>query len=202
MTAAAWSCFSSTIGTPAVNLNPGRRVLPDAGRRAGRVPGVDALRESQWLLWVGGAIVLGLVEVASLDLVFAMLVAGCLTAAGVALAGGAFPVQVLTFVATSSLLLVVVRPVAVRRLRAATPSQRTNVHGYVGRRAEVLQTVTDRGGLVKLSGETWSARSDSPDVTFPPGVFVHVVAIEGATAVVGPAAGAEPSASPSPEPET
>jgi membrane protein implicated in regulation of membrane protease activity len=42
--------------------------------------------------------------------------------------------------------------------------------------------VTNRDGQVKLSGETWSARSLSGQIQ--DGSLVEVIAIEGATAVV------------------
>lgn len=145
---------------------------------------MDWLRETQWLWWVGAALVLGLVEVASLDLVFAMLTVGALAGAGVAFAGGSFTAQVLVATGVAGLLLVVVRPVALRKLKPAGPAQRTNVAAQVGREAEVLRQVTGRGGLVKLAGEEWSARSAAADRTFEVGEIVHVVRIDGATAVV------------------
>jgi membrane protein implicated in regulation of membrane protease activity len=45
-----------------------------------------------------------------------------------------------------------------------------------------LSAVTELEGLVKLSGETWSARSNKGEIES--GARVEVVAIEGATAVV------------------
>ena len=145
---------------------------------------MEWLRESQWLWWIGAALVLGLIEVASLDLVFAMLTVGALSGAGVAFAGGSFTAQVLVATGVSALLLVVVRPIALRKLKPAGPAQRTNVAAQVGRKAEVLVTVTSRSGLVKLTGEEWSARSAVPDRTFDVGEIVSVVRIDGATAVV------------------
>jgi membrane protein implicated in regulation of membrane protease activity len=147
---------------------------------------VEWLRESQWLWWVGGALALGLVEVASLDLVFIMLSIGSLAAAGAALVGATFTVQVLVFAATSGLLLAVVRPIALRRLKPAGPAQRTGTAAHVGRRAIVLTPVTDRAGRVKLAGEEWSARSAVPGRSFDVDELVEVVQIDGATAVVGP----------------
>ncbi|MFP5336042.1 MAG: NfeD family protein [Actinomycetes bacterium] len=145
---------------------------------------MEWLRDSQWLWWVGAALVLGLIEVASLDLVFAMLTVGALSGAAVAFAGGSFTAQVLVATGVSALLLVIVRPVALRRLKPAGPAQRTNVAAQVGREAEVLRQVTGRTGLVKLTGEEWSARSAVADRTFEVGEIVHVVRIDGATAVV------------------
>jgi len=45
-----------------------------------------------------------------------------------------------------------------------------------------LSAITEHDGLVKLSGETWSARSNTGEIEV--GSQVEVVAIEGATAVV------------------
>lgn len=145
---------------------------------------MEWLRETQWLGWVAAALVLGLIEVASLDLTFVMLSAAALVGAGVALAGGSFPLQVLAATATAGLLLLVVRPLALKKIRPAGPGERTNASGLLGRPAEVLETVTDRGGLVKLTGETWTARSAVRGRTFAVGDVVDVVRIEGATALV------------------
>ncbi len=148
---------------------------------------MEWLRETQWLAWIGGALILGLVEVASLDLVFAMLALAALVAALAAFLGASFPVQVIAFVLASGLLLAVARPLALRKLKPAGPGERTGTAGQVGRRAEVLTAVTGRSGLVKLSGEQWTARSADAATTFEIGAVVLVVQIDGATAVVGPA---------------
>jgi membrane protein implicated in regulation of membrane protease activity len=145
---------------------------------------MEWLRETQWLWWIGAALVLGLVEVASLDLVFSMLSVAALVAAGVALAGGSFTIQVLVFAAASALLLAVVRPVALRKLKPAGPAQRTGTAALVGRSARVVERVTDRAGLVKLAGEVWSARTQRPGQEFAVDEIVEVVVIDGATAVV------------------
>ena len=145
---------------------------------------MEWLRETQWLAWLGVALVLGLVEIASLDLVFIMLSAGALAGAVVALAGFGFPVQVLVASGTAALLLAVARPVALRKLKPADQAHRTGTDAHVGRRAEVIRPVSERGGLVKLVGEEWSARTETPGATFAAGELVAVVRIEGATAVV------------------
>lgn len=145
---------------------------------------MEWLRETQWLAWIGAALVLGLVEVASLDLVFLMLGAAALIAALAAFLGATFPVQVIAFVISAGVLLLVARPVALRKLKPTGPGERTGVAGQVGRSAEVVGAVSDRSGLVKLSGEQWSARSADPTRTFEVGEVVRVVQIDGATALV------------------
>jgi membrane protein implicated in regulation of membrane protease activity len=139
-----------------------------------------------WLWWFGAALVLGVVEVLTVDLVFAMFVGGAAAAMGVALLGGPFWAQVLAFSAVSAFLLGVLRPYALRRLGRDGPGIATNVAAHVGRTAEVLVDVDDRAGRVKLVGEVWTARSAHPGVVLPVGSTVRVVRIEGATAVVEP----------------
>ncbi len=147
---------------------------------------MEWLKETQWLWWVAGALVLGLVEVASLDLVFVMLGAAAIAAAVAAGLGLSITVQVLTFVVCAVVLLAVLRPLALRKIKPEGAGERTNADALVGRTAVVLQEVTDRSGLVKLSGEEWTARTQ-PGTVLPVDQSVHVLRIEGATAVVGPA---------------
>ncbi len=145
---------------------------------------MDWLRETQWLWWTSAALILGLIEIASLDLVFTMLAGAALVAAVVAFFGASFPVQVIAFVITAVLLLAALRPLLLRRLKLTGPAPTTNADANVGQRAEVLVTVTDRAGVVKLRGEEWTARSADPHQKWAPGQMVDVIRIEGATAVV------------------
>lgn len=145
---------------------------------------MDDLIDLQWLLWVGFALVLGAVEVASLDLVFAMIAASALVAAGVAFAGVSFPLQVITFAVATGVLLALVRPVLIRKIRPAIPLIRTGADAGVGQLAEVLEPVDVRTGRVKLRGEVWSARAVEQGAVLPVGADVEVVAIDGATALV------------------
>ncbi|MGB7450018.1 MAG: NfeD family protein [Ornithinimicrobium sp.] len=147
---------------------------------------MEWLRETQWLWWVSAALILGLVEIASLDLVFSMLAAAALVAALAAFAGGNFTIQVLSFVVAALVLLALLRPLLLRRLNLTGPAVPTNADANVGQRAEVLQEVTDRSGRVKLRGEDWSARTEQVHDPLPPGSIVQVVRIDGATAVVAP----------------
>ena len=157
---------------------------------------MDALRDAMWLVWIGAALVAGLIEVASLDFVFAMLVGGALSASAAAGLGYSFTVQAITFAIVSGILLVTVRPLAKRWAVRNAPFVPTNVDALAGRIAEILTEVTDRGGTVKLTGETWSARSADAGAVLQPGTLAEVVAIDGATAVVRPRRPTEPDRSP------
>ncbi|ROS30410.1 NfeD family protein [Cellulomonas sp. PhB150] len=141
-----------------------------------------------WLWWIGGAFALGILEMLSLDLVLIMLAGGAV-AGGVASAAGA-PVwlQFLVAALTAVVLLATLRPWLLRRLRRRVPLEETNAAALVGKGAVVVSTVTLEGGRVKLDGEVWSARTSTPEA-LPPGSQVRVDRIDGATAVVAPAAG-------------
>ena len=145
---------------------------------------MDWLRETQWLLWVGAAIVAGLLEMLSLDFVFTMLVGGALAAAGTAALDGPFTAQVIVFAVVSGLLLVLVRPPMKRWAERRVPFQPTNAGALVGRKAITLTEVTTSGGQVKLAGEVWTARAAPGSLPLEPHSIAHVVAIDGATAVV------------------
>jgi len=144
----------------------------------------EFFRETQWFLWIAGALVLGLLELTSLDLVFAMLVVGALAAGGTAALGFSFVVQALVFTGVSVIGLVVVRPYVKRAADRSVPDAPTNVDALTGRSALTLTEVDDRGGQVKLSGETWSARTTERGARIAADTDVVVVRIDGATALV------------------
>ncbi|GEA90213.1 membrane protein [Cellulomonas cellasea] len=156
---------------------------PVAGRRvAGTRETVSQM--NAWLWWVGGATLLAIAEILSLDLILLMLAAGALAGAGAALLGADVAVQIITAIVASVLLLFALRPWLLRHLRQRTPLVETNAAALVGRPAIVVATTTELGGRVKLAGEVWSARTAAEDVTYPPGAEVRVTSIDGATAVV------------------
>ena len=140
-----------------------------------------------WVAWLAAAILLVVVEVLTVDLIFLMLAAGALAATVAALLGAPVGIQVLVFAVVSVVLLVAVRPWALRVFRRSVPETLTNVAAHVGRPAVVVMDVSAHAGRVKLAGEVWTARSADPAAVLPVGTSVRVVRIDGATAVVEPA---------------
>ena len=136
-----------------------------------------------WAAWLALAVVLGVVEITTLDLTFLMLAAGALAGTGVALAGGALWLQAVIALVTAVAMLAVVRPVALRHLRTPGAS-RTGVAALVGAEAVALERVDAHSGFVKLKGEVWAARTYDPSHVIEPGRHVEVMQIDGATAVV------------------
>ena len=86
---------------------------------------------------------------------------------------------------TAGVGLLVVRPIA-RRQMAHPPLVREGSYALVGKKAVVVEEVTGTQGLIKLSGEVWSARALDEDHVIPAGTLVDVMEIEGATAIVYP----------------
>ena len=138
-----------------------------------------------WIAWLITAVALGVAEYVTLTLAFGLLAAAALVAAVVAGMGGPLLAQVLAFAITAAVGLLVVRPIA-RRQMTHTPLVREGSYALMGRRAVVVEEVTGTQGLVKLSGEVWSARALDEDQVIPAGTAVEVMEIEGATAIVYP----------------
>ena len=145
----------------------------------------------EWLIWVGGALLLIVIETVTADLTFLMIAGGALGGGLTSFLGGPLWAQVVVFACVSTLLLFAVRPWAKRRLAATTPQMKTNVDALIGRSATTITAVDDGGGRVRLGGEEWSARlaPAAQGVTrLEAGARVTVTQIDGAVAVVAPAA--------------
>jgi membrane protein implicated in regulation of membrane protease activity len=139
---------------------------------------------SGWLAWVGLALALGAFEAVSVHFVFVMLGGGALAGALASAVGAPFAVQVIVAVVVAAVLLQTVRPVVKRYFTVPEGHGGIGAVAQVGRFAQVLETVTEHDGRVKLGGETWSARTRPDTAPCLPGQEVQVVAIEGATAIV------------------
>lgn len=138
-----------------------------------------------WLAWLILAVLLGVGEAFSLTLVFGIFSVAALLAAIVGGFGIPLVFQVLTFAGASLLGLVVIRPVARRHALRPAPS-RDGTDALVGRSALVLEEITADHGLIKLSGEDWTARPFDDQLRIPAGTTVDVMEIQGATAIVYP----------------
>lgn len=136
-----------------------------------------------WGWWLGAALVLGVVEMLTVNLVLVMFAGGAVVAMVLALLGVPLWGQIVGFAASSTLLLFALRPWLLRHLRTRVPLVETNASAHVGRMAVVVQPVRERTGRIKLAGEVWSARTDDHG-TIEVGDEVRVLTIDGATAVV------------------
>ncbi len=133
-------------------------------------------------MWFAASGVLLVVEILTVDLLFASLAFAALLAAGANGVGFGVVVQGVVFGIGAAGSLLLLRPIALRHLKKKPADHATNVEALIGAPALTLSAITENNGLVKLSGETWSASSNVGEIEV--GSQVEVVAIEGATAVV------------------
>ncbi|KUM80123.1 NfeD family protein [Streptomyces curacoi] len=138
-----------------------------------------------WFVWLLAAAALGVAEFFTLTLVFGLLAGAALVAAVVAGVGIGLLGQLVALGAAAAVGLFMVRPVALRHM-AQQPLTREGSDALIGKRAEVMQEVTATRGLIKLSGEEWSARALDESLVIPVGALVDVMEIDGATAIVYP----------------
>ena len=149
---------------------------------------MEWLREHAWETWLGLAILLGLAEMFSLDLILIMLAAGALVGMVAAVAGLPLVLQILAASAASVAALAVVRPSMVKRLHGG-PELSLGHGKLVGRQGIVTTEVSGlAAGRIKLAGEEWTAEPYDDTTTIAAGETVEVLEIRGATAVVHPVA--------------
>lgn len=137
------------------------------------------------IIWLLLAAALGVAEFFTLTLAFGLLAGAALVAAVVAGLGAGWVLQLVAFAVAGAAGLLVVRPVA-RQHMSHPPLTSEGSDALVGKRAVVIEDVTADSGLIKLVGETWSARALDEDHVIPAGAVVDVMEIDGATAIVYP----------------
>ena len=148
---------------------------------------MEWLLDNGWILWLVLFLGLAAVETLTLDLFFLMLSVGALAALVATFAGAGLVLQIVVFAVVSLLMILLVRPIAVRHLRKGPADQLNNIDRLVGAPALALEPVTAHSGTVKIGGDTWTARS-ADGAALPAGTRLSVAMIDGATAVVEPAA--------------
>jgi membrane protein implicated in regulation of membrane protease activity len=149
---------------------------------------MDWVMRHMWEAWLGLAIVLGVAEMFSLDLIVGMLAIGALVGMVLALADVPAAIQVLGAAGASVAMLALVRPSMMKRLHSG-PELELGHNKLVGTQGIVVSEMSGLNtGRIKIGGEEWSARPYDDTMTIPAGETVEVLAIRGATAYVYPVA--------------
>ena len=141
--------------------------------------------ENGWAFWLVVMLLLLGIEMLSLDLWFAMLAGGALVATFTALADAEFWLQLIVFSAVSLILMLTLRPFAMRMLRNRTSDGRSNVDRLINSHAVVVERVTHHTGLIRVHGDTWTARTTLAQ-GIAPGEHVVIDRVQGATAYISP----------------
>jgi len=147
---------------------------------------MDWFQEHLTETWLGLAVLLGVAEMFSLDLVLAMLAAGAVAGMATSLVTDLLVVQFLVAIVTSLGMLALVRPNLVLKLQTG-PDLRLGHAKLIGTQGTVTRTITAlKPGEVKLSGQEWSAQPYDETLKIELGETVEVLDIRGATAYVHP----------------
>ncbi len=145
---------------------------------------MDWLSEHMWEGWLALAVVLGALELVSLDLFLVMLAGGAIVGGVTALVGGPVALQIILALVSSVGLLGVIRPNVVRRLHGG-PDLKVGADALIGQHATVLRELAHGSpGRVKIGGDEWTAEPYDEDDRIEAGALVDVVQIKGATAYV------------------
>lgn len=147
---------------------------------------MDWFRDHLWETWMGLAVLLGVAEMFSLDLVLIMLAIGAVAGMVTALIGLPIAAQILVAMGASIAMLAVVRPPIAKRFHGG-PELSLGHGKLVGTRGLVTEEITGlQVGRIKIGGEIWTAAPYDDTLVITPGETVEVLQIKGATAYVHP----------------
>ena len=139
-------------------------------------------------VWLGAAVVLGVIEAASPMLVCVWFCLGAVCAFAVSFFVHSLLVQLVVFALASLAGLIALRPLMRRRVAAKAGDDVTDVDALVGRTAVVTQAVPAGGEGRALLGDTsWIARCDA-GVALSSGQHARVAAVDGTRLVLEPVA--------------
>jgi membrane protein implicated in regulation of membrane protease activity len=140
-----------------------------------------------WVLWVVVAGLFTVGEMHTNGFYLAPFALGAVFAAVLSVIGVGGVLSAIAFLAASMLIILLLRPIAMRHRRLPPPT-RTGTAALVGQHALVVERIANREGLgtVKIGGEVWTARSFDEDREINAGEQVEVIEIKGATALVLP----------------
>ena len=124
-------------------------------------------------------------EAITVGLTFIWFAVGAIGGLVVAVLGGAIWLQVVVFLALSTLTLVLVRPAAAKLLTPGiSPTNADRVLSQIALVTEEIDNIAETG-QVKLFGQVWTARSENGEV-IPAQSRVRILRIEGVKVFVKP----------------
>lgn len=129
-------------------------------------------------LWLGAAVLFGVVEAATAGLVSVWFAVGAVGAFLAALGGLSLTVQLVAFAAVSTAALAATRPLMKRLGRKQHIP--TNLDQVIGKTASVTEDIDNdaASGTVYVDGKTWTARSAGGEL-IPAGSQVEIQRMEG-----------------------
>lgn len=136
------------------------------------------------IYWLGLFIILLVVEILTMGLTTIWFGGGAFVAFVASLFGAELEIQLSLFVVVSFVLLVFTRPWAAKYLNRKTT--KTNVDAIIGKTGRVTIPIDNMQamGEVVISGQEWSARAETDDITIAAGRSVCVTGVSGVKLIV------------------
>ena len=133
---------------------------------------------SDGLFWIIVAALALIIEIISLGLSSIWFTGGGIVAAIVAYLDGPFWLQIVVFIVVSTVLLLIIRPIAKKHLPIGV--EKTNTDSWIGKTEKVLTTIDNNAGtgMIKIGDVEWRALSEDGS-TIPEGTLVKIERIEG-----------------------
>lgn len=140
------------------------------------------MEHMEWL-WLGAFVFFAAMELISFGLTSIWFAVGALAACVAYLLGGGWAVQIITFIVVTVIVLILVRPYAIKYIN--NRAEKTNVEAMIGKTAKVVKTIDNIAatGMVSIDGVEWTARS-AKDEVIEEGTLVKVSAVEGVKVIV------------------
>jgi membrane protein implicated in regulation of membrane protease activity len=133
-------------------------------------------------LWVIVALVAGILEVIVPAFGFVFVTLAALAAAVLALLGVGVAIQIVLFAALSLALLVLLRPIFLKRLGPGVPDRTETLKGKLAEVTEPIDPVRGTGRVI-VEGHDWAARAPVPVAT---GSRVRIDGADGIVLLVSP----------------
>ena len=138
-----------------------------------------------WYLWLIAAGVFFIIEIATVGFLIFWLGIGALLAMLTSFITDNIAIQTAVFVVTSAVLIPLTKPFVDKFTRK--DSMPTNSYSLIGNKGIVTKEINSINGpgLVKVNGETWSAKTEE-ESTIPESTEIEVVSIDGVKLIVKP----------------
>lgn len=141
------------------------------------------------VIWLVLLVILIIIELATMGLTTIWFACGSLVAAIASGCGAPLYVQLILMVVVSVIMLMFTRPVAMKHFN--NDRAKTNVEAMVGRKAVVTGEINNIEGIgqVSVSGQLWTARSESDDMVIRKAEVVEILSVSGVKLIVRPVKG-------------
>ena len=138
-----------------------------------------------WSFWLIAAGIFFIIEIATVGFLIFWLGIGAIFAMITSFITDNIAIQTVVFVLVSSILIPLTKPLADKFSGKKTVA--TNSYSLINKHGIVLSDINpiEGTGLVKVNGETWSAKSES-ELTIAKGTEVEVLSVEGVKLIVSP----------------